>query len=914
MAITRIKSNQVTDQTLIGNDLAPSLTYNSSLTITGTLTANAINAPVTGNLTGAASANVLKAGDTMTGFLTLNADPVDPLHAAPKQYVDAVAQGLHVKEGVDSATTDTLAVLSGGSVTYDNGVSGAGATLTLGSPLSTMDGHTLIDGDRVLIKNEVNQAHNGIYVRTSSTVFTRDPLFDSDEEIEGGDFVFVVEGTVYASTGWVQVNTVNIVGTDDIVWVQFAGAGTYDAGTGLTLTGTTFSITPVGTPGTYTKVTTNASGQVTTGTTLSASDIPVLDASKITTGILDNARTTATNLNQASAIVARDSSGNFTASTISATLSGNASTATALQTARTIAVSGDVAGSALFDGTGNISIVTTIQPNAVVLGTDTAGTYISAVATSGVGLSASGGGAEDSTATITSNATALNTPSTIVARDINGDFTANTITAALTGNASTATSLQVSRSIAVGGDLSGSASFNGTSDITITATIQPDSVALGTDTTGDYVATVGTSGVGISASGTGESAAVTITSNATALNTPSTIVSRDVSGNFAAGTITAALTGNASTATALQTSRNIALGGDLSGSAAFNGTSDITITATITGSIGSADVLSTARSIALGGELSGSALFDGSQDITITATITGSAPTADALTTSRNIALGGDLSGSAAFNGTSDITITAAVADNSHDHTIANVTGLQTALDGKLSLTGGTMSGTITGTTDNRAVFAGTGSIYTDAGVEVREVNRVAGAQNTYPYAPAISFHWNTLNAGTLAMHADGHFYLRAQTYTGTEYRNLTVATLNGTSTAAKYADLAENYVADAPYPPGTVLEFGGDYEVTLSMNPVSFRVAGVVSTNPAHLMNADCQGEHIVAVALRGRVPCRVRGRIDKGDLVVSAGNGIARAWDFGREGRPHCGAVFGKALESYRGLTDGTIEIVVG
>jgi hypothetical protein len=56
------------------------------------------------------------------------------------------------------------------------------------------------------------------------------------------------------------------------------------------------------------------------------------------------------------------------------------------------------------------------------------------------------------------------------------------------------------------------------------------------------------------------------------------------------------------------------------------------------------------------------------------------------------------------------------------------------------------------------------------------------------------------------------------------------------------------------------------------------------------------------------------VRGRIDKGDLVVSAGNGIARAWDFGREGRPHCGAVFGKALESYRGLTDGTIEIVVG
>ncbi len=168
--------------------------------------------------------------------------PVDATDAATKAYVDDVAQGLHVKEGVDAATTDTLAALSGGTVTYDNGTAGVGATLTLSVALTTLDGHTLTDGDRVLIKNEAEPAYNGIYVRTSSTVFTRDVLFDSDEEIEGGDFVFVVEGTENGSTGWVQSSTVNVVGTDDMVWIQFSGAGTYSAGVGLDLVGTEFSV------------------------------------------------------------------------------------------------------------------------------------------------------------------------------------------------------------------------------------------------------------------------------------------------------------------------------------------------------------------------------------------------------------------------------------------------------------------------------------------------------------------------------------------------------------------------------------------------------------------------------------------------------------------------------------------------
>lgn len=129
-----------------------------------------------------------------------------------------------------------------------------------------------------------------------------------------------------------------------------------------------------------------------------------------------------------------------------------------------------------------------------------------------------------------------------------------------------------------------------------------------------------------------------------------------------------------------------------------------------------------------------------------------------------------------------------------------------------------------------------------------------------------------------------------------------------GTAMMANYADLAENYVADANYPPGTVLDFGGAKEVTLSTGKDLTKVAGVVSTNPAYLMNAECAGEFVVAVALQGRVPCRVIGQIAKGDLLVSYGDGIAR-----RHLKPDPGTIIGKALEAHAG-EESVIEIVVG
>src|SRR6056300_494702 len=159
-----------------------------------------------------------------------------------KAYVDAIAEGLHVHASVKAATTQTLALESGDTVTYNNGSSGVGATLTLSTGISTLDGHTLVDGERILIKNESNTAHNGIYIRTSSTVFTRAIDFDTVAEVASGDFLFVENGTLNGSNGYVQTETTTAIGTSPIVFEQFSGAGQIVAGAALSKDGNTLDV------------------------------------------------------------------------------------------------------------------------------------------------------------------------------------------------------------------------------------------------------------------------------------------------------------------------------------------------------------------------------------------------------------------------------------------------------------------------------------------------------------------------------------------------------------------------------------------------------------------------------------------------------------------------------------------------
>ena len=142
------------------------------------------------------------------------------------------------------------------------------------------------------------------------------------------------------------------------------------------------------------------------------------------------------------------------------------------------------------------------------------------------------------------------------------------------------------------------------------------------------------------------------------------------------------------------------------------------------------------------------------------------------------------------------------------------------------------------------------------------------------------------------------------------KFNTVYATTFDGTATSAQYADLAENYLGDADYEPGTVVVFGGPNEVTVCSSKGDSRVAGVVSTNPAHLMNSALEGDNVVALALQGRVPVKVVGAVKKGDmLVTSAVPGYAIV-----NNSPGIGQVIGKAVGSKEDDGKGIVEVVVG
>ena len=131
-----------------------------------------------------------------------------------------------------------------------------------------------------------------------------------------------------------------------------------------------------------------------------------------------------------------------------------------------------------------------------------------------------------------------------------------------------------------------------------------------------------------------------------------------------------------------------------------------------------------------------------------------------------------------------------------------------------------------------------------------------------------------------------------------------------GSRLTATWADLAEYYEGDKTYEVGTVVQFGGDKEVTESGDLGTHKVAGVVSNTAAYVMNSECPGEKVL-VALQGRVPCKVIGKIEKGDLMIASGiPGVATS--AGDDAKP--GTIIGKAIEVYDSDRIGTIEVAVG
>ena len=252
----------------------------------------AVNAQ--GQITSATNTTI-NAVTLTTGSITTA--PVNASDLVNKSYVDAAISNVNYHAACNWATTADL-----GTVTYNNGSSGVGATITKTSPFATLavDGGSPTVGQRILVKNETSGQYNGIYTVTNvgsgatGWVLTRATDYDQSgvgqNEVAPGDTMFILSGTANANTQWTQSTDLPItIGTTPLVFVQTGGATSYLAGTGLTLTGTTFSITNTAiTAGSYGSAssvgtfTVNAQGQL----TLAGSTSIAVAASQITSGTL----------------------------------------------------------------------------------------------------------------------------------------------------------------------------------------------------------------------------------------------------------------------------------------------------------------------------------------------------------------------------------------------------------------------------------------------------------------------------------------------------------------------------------------------------------------------------------------------------------------------------------------------------
>jgi len=618
---------------------------------------------------------------------TITTTPASNTDIVNKQYVDTLAaSGIHFHQPVMVESPTNL------NATYNNGTAGVGATLTnAGTQVELIiDGIFTSPGDRVLVYTQTNPIQNGIYVVTvvgtvsTNWVLTRASdadtyVINSANGLSEGSTVFVQLGATGAGETY-TCNTSGVItfGTTAITFAQISSAQIYSAGTGLTLTGTQFSITPTGTAGTYGSASqvpvfvTNASGQVTsvTNTAIAINGAAVSGNISGSAGSVANALTLgtyltgtsyngsaavtaavdATSVNTASKVVARDASGNFAAGTITAALSGNATTATTAT---------NTAGGAA----NQISYNTAAGTTSYIVAPTTAGTYLnwngSAFAYSAISTPASvtfnNGGAGDASGTSFNGSTARTISyNTVGAPSTGGTGATGTWGISISGNAATATSATSATSATTATNLAGGSAGTvpyqsaagttvqlaaGTSGYVLksngaaapswtAATIS--GVQLGSNLA---TLTMGVSGTGLSGSTTynGSGAATfTVTSNATSANTASTIVARDASGNFSAGTITASLSGNATTATTAANVNNGTLtmnvsGTGLSGSQTFTANQSSAATFTVTSNATSANTASTIVARDASGNFSAG---------TITATLNGNASTA---TTAANV-------------------------------------------------------------------------------------------------------------------------------------------------------------------------------------------------------------------------------------------------------------------------------------
>lgn len=377
-----------------------------------------------------------KAGDALTGYLTLHADPTSDYHAVTKRYVDLIGQGLKTRPAVRLATTANL------TATYNNGTLGVNATLTATiNAALTIDTKPVVLGDRILVRAQTVTLQNGDYCvtqtgsATTPFILRRNTTADERNEIPGSYF-FVFDGSALKGTSWV-LNVANSLtfnlGTDAITVSQVSGPGSIVASNGINVSGSTIAVRTASTA----RINVTGSGV----------DLAVAMASP---GTYKS--------------VTVDTYGRVTAATNPTTLVGYGITdAQALKA--------------------NLTSLAEVTSNAVLVRDLSGAIKTQRLLVAGTGLSVSQDGSSNtvSNITITSNATTEATPDTLVARDSSGNFSAVQVTAALLGNASTATTLLAPVNVQLSGDVTSSAvSFNGSTDVNLAAVLAATGVTAGT--------------------------------------------------------------------------------------------------------------------------------------------------------------------------------------------------------------------------------------------------------------------------------------------------------------------------------------------------------------------------------------------------------------------------------------------------
>jgi filamentous hemagglutinin len=380
------------------------------------------------------------------------------------------------------------------------------------------------------------------------------------------------------------------------------------------------------------------------------------------------------------------------------------------------------------------------------------------------------------------------------------------------------------------------------------------------------------------------------------------------------GAVTAAsIVGGVSTATSYSASGTVTgasvVGGVITGSSV-----------SVTGAVTAASIVggvSTATSYSASGTVTGASVVGGS--VTVSGnTIVAAGPTLTidpngAGGTDGNVIIAGNLTVQGTTTTINSNTVTTNdlfinVANNASTSSAANGGGLKVGPVGSEYATLTYNSGTTAWNTSISLSVTGTvtaastvGGVITGSSASVTGTVTGASVVGGVMSGTSLTVTTGTITGGNIV---NGNGNGVGNIGSSTTYFN----TVFAKATSAQYADLAEKYTADAEYAPGTVVVFGGLAEVTVNATDADRKVAGVITTNPSYIMNSGLEAEHVATVALTGRVPCFVIGPVKKGDLMVAAGLGRARA-----EADPKVGAVIGKALEDFEG-TEGTIEVVVG